>query len=416
MENRKSQNNSGTTQQLQSTNKTTYMNNKSKSTNTNTADTANIANTANTSNTIKSKNISKNNRGNNTGLTRNTSKSGSKTYAGFINKAKGAIESLKAPLTKLFNVEGEGMVPVESYRNELIAQEREKQSALKAATQSGIKFNEDGEPEYPAFELDDYLRGRYKIKADEFKRLQREQGFYFSDAINQENLKLARLNEGFFLKGVLVNSLADLYKHVVLAEPIVDEDGNPIALPNAGDILLSGRSQELVGEDINVDFDKIYKEKMGFHLGSDRALKPEEVLSEDNSFEKIVETSADYTGASFKRISPRSLLNMAQILDKTKHTEGQWLRVATVLEVIFKYMASGQSRDIFFARDMKLDMDGLDELAEFFRTDHLFMTLDELKAFKADLEFYRNPETKIEKATAIAQDKQIAAAELIGDV
>jgi hypothetical protein len=52
-------------------------------------------------------------------------------------------------------------------------------------------------------------------------------------------------------------------------------------------------------------------------------------------------------------------------------------------------MSNGATREQFFKSTAKFTEESLLELEEFFKTDHLFMTLDELHEFKKDLEFYR---------------------------
>jgi hypothetical protein len=47
---------------------------------------------------------------------------------------------------------------------------------------------------------------------------------------------------------------------------------------------------------------------------------------------------------------------------------------------------------MFFTSESKLTEESLLELEEFFKTDNIFMTLDELREFKNDLNFYRSDE------------------------
>lgn len=308
---------------------------------------------------------------------KNQSKS---SYSKFASK-------LASPIELALDVDSTGMVPINQYKEELLARETDKQSGdLPPSSTDTNDF------ELPAIDLDEYLKGRYAIKAEEFKRLQQEQGFYFSDTLDSQILERARLNEGMFLMGVNINSLVDLYKHVVFKEPLLDENGNPINIPGEGDILASGRAYDLLGEAYNENYDKIYRDKMGFRLGPHRQLRPELVLLNDTPFDDIIRESAKYTGASYERISPKSLLNMIRVLDEYSKYELQWLRSATAIEIIYKYLSNGMPRQMFFTSESKLSEESLLELEEFFKTDNIFMTLDELREFKNDLNFYRSDE------------------------
>lgn len=311
---------------------------------------------------------------------RNQSKS---SYSKFASK-------LASPVEIALDVDSTGMVPINQYKEELLAKAAVANDTDMPQSLQSSSSN-DNDLQMPAIELDEYLKGRYAIKAEEFNRLQREQGFYFSDTLDSQILERARLNEGMFLMGVNLNMLADLYRHIVFKEPLLDENGNPIPLPS-GDILESGRSEDLTGEAYKVNYDKIYRDKMGFRLGPHRPLHPELVLRDDTPFDDIIRESAKYTGASYERISPKSLLNMIRVLDEYSKYELQWLRSATAIEIIYKYLSNGMPRQMFFTSESKLTEESLLELEEFFKTDNIFMTLDELREFKHDLNFYRSDE------------------------
>lgn len=331
------------------------------------------------------------------------------------NKTKSTYGNFKAnlasPIELALDVDSTGMVPINQYKEELLAkaaEEPELPDSLMGMATTG------DDVQMPAIELDEYLKGRYAIKAEEFKRLQQEQGFYFSDTLDSQILERARLNEGMFLMGVNINSLVDLYKHVVFKEPLLDENGNPINIPGEGDILESGRAYDLLGEAYKENYDKIYRDRMGFRLGPQRPLHPELVLRNDTPFDNIIRESAKYTGASYERISPKSLLNMIRILDEYSKYELQWLRSATAIEIIYKYLSNGMPRQVFFTSESKLTEESLLELEEFFKTDNIFMTLDELREFKHDLNFYRSDEhrklidEKEKKQRLVAEQKNNA--------
>ena len=83
---------------------------------------------------------------------------------------------------------------------------------------------------------------------------------------------------------------------------------------------------------------------------------------------------------------------MIRVLDEYSKYELQWLRSATAIEIIYKYLSNGMPRQVFFTSESKLTEESLLELEEFFKTDNIFMTLDELREFKNDLNFYRSDE------------------------
>jgi len=86
------------------------------------------------------------------------------------------------------------------------------------------------------------------------------------------------------------------------------------------------------------------------------------------------------------------LYNMVVILSKYKKSEAQWLRVASLLEITHRYKGGNIARNDFFNSQLRLDMDTLNAMEEFWKTDHIFMTNEEIEDFKNELEFYRHVE------------------------
>ena len=83
---------------------------------------------------------------------------------------------------------------------------------------------------------------------------------------------------------------------------------------------------------------------------------------------------------------------MVVILSKYKKSEAQWLRVASLLEVTYKYKGGNVSKNDFFNSQLRLEIDTLNAIEEFWKTDHIFMTDNEIDEFKQNLEFYRHVE------------------------
>ena len=281
------------------------------------------------------------------------------------------------------------LIDTQKYSEELAEQELKKKQTL--GTQSGpggMLGQQTNEP----IDLDEFLKARKTVKSREFKRLQQEQGFYFSDAMNNAVLHEMRANEGYYLIGVNFNSLFDLFNYSInhQGEPTYDAEGNPVGVPQ-GDILADGDSFALIGEwiDKGAEYEKLLEDKVGLRLGPDDVLKPEDTLDEHSRFKDNIIEGRRYTGMSRKYLNPLALFNMVRILDKYKRNEVQWLRTATAIEIVYKYMSRGVSRQTFFASRAPLDEAAIMELDEFFKTDHLFMTLAEITRLKSDLEFYR---------------------------
>lgn len=297
--------------------------------------------------------------------------------------------------SEYFNVSKSGLISAEEYRNQMILEEQEKAVKRKQAEMSGIMIDDEtGEKITAPIELDSFLKARKAMKRAEFKELQDKMGFYFSDALDEQVLYQQRANEGMFLLGTNLAALLDLFRQSIFEKdvPQYGLDGKtPLPRLPKTDILGSGRSYELIGEYVDMDkeYDKLMRDIVGLRLGPEKVLKPEEVLTATSQFDNILDESAKYTGFSSQFISPNALFNMTRILDKYKTEETQWLRVATVLEIIYSYMSNGESRKVFFKSTKPLDRSALLELDEFFRTDHLFMSLTELLNLKNSLEFYR---------------------------
>jgi hypothetical protein len=296
--------------------------------------------------------------------------------------------------SKYYNVSKSGLVSAEEYRNQMILEEQEKAVKKKQAEMSGIMVDDEGNKITAPIELDSFLQARKAMKRTEFKELQDKMGFYFSDALDEQVLYQQRANEGMFLLGTNLSALLDLFRQSIFEKdgPMYAADGKtPLPRLPKSDILGSGRSYELIGEYVDMDkeYDKLMRDIVGLRMGPEKALKPEDALTPTSQFDNIIEESSKYTGSSSKFISPNALFNMVRILDKYKTEETQWLRVATVLEIIYSYMSNSESRDVFFKSTKPLDRNAILELDEFFRTDHLFMSLNELLSLKNTLEFYR---------------------------
>lgn len=214
-------------------------------------------------------------------------------------------------------------------------------------------------------------------------------GYVFSDLISEDILRDMKRTQGSFLVGVNLSNLFNEFRNIIKD----DEKGkkNP-KLTNSEDIF------KRVGEYVNVDFNKILDRKMGYR-GSDIPLLPEKELTENSSFYEVIDESKKYADMGYDgKITPMGLLIMTRMLYKYRKNNAQWIRVATILELIYKYFGKGQNRVEFFKNKDEIPIISLMDLEEFYNTDHLFMTEDELHKFKRDLDFYKyDPKTDIKK-------------------
>lgn len=152
-----------------------------------------------------------------------------------------------------------------------------------------------------------------------------------------------------------------------------------------------------VGEYLDMDFDETLL-NMGYR-GSSVPLVPEKELTENASFLEILNESKKYADMGYGgKITPMGLLIMTRMLYKYRKNNAQWLRVATILELIYKYFNNNQSRNDFFKSKDDISILSLMELEEFYNTDHIFMTDNELVTFKKSLDFYKyNPNIDIKQ-------------------
>ena len=206
-------------------------------------------------------------------------------------------------------------------------------------------------------------------------------GYVFSDLVSEDILRDMKRTQGSFLVGLNLSNLFNEFRHM-----IVDEETGKTKSKMKNN---SETTFKKVGEWIDVDYDKILDRKMGFR-GSDKPLLPENELTENSSFYEVIDESKKYAETGFDgKITPLGLLIMTRMLYKYRKNNAQWIRVATILELIYKYFANGQPREDFFKNKDDIPIMALMDLEEFYNTDHIFMTEKELESFKKELKFYK---------------------------
>ena len=209
-------------------------------------------------------------------------------------------------------------------------------------------------------------------------------GYVFSDLISEDILRDMKRTQGSFLVGINLSNLFNEFRHM-----IVDDETNKPGQIKSKIKNNSESTFKKIGEWIDVDYDKILDRKMGFR-GSDVPLLPENELTENSSFYEVIDESKKYADTGFDgKITPLGLLIMTRMLYKYRKNNAQWIRVATILELIYKYFANGQPREDFFKNKDDIPIMALMDLEEFYNTDHIFMTEKELETFKKDLKFYK---------------------------
>jgi hypothetical protein len=212
-------------------------------------------------------------------------------------------------------------------------------------------------------------------------------GYQFSDLISEEILRDMKRTQGSFLVGVSLSNLFNEFTNMVATDDQkAKKQGimTPLGKKDSEEIF------KRTGEWIDVDYDKILDKKMGFR-GSDLPLLPEKVLTDYSTFYEVIDESKKYANQSGYngKITPYGLLVMTRMLFRYKKSNAQWLRVATILELIFKYLGTNQNRDFFFKSNIEIPIMSLMDLEEYYNTDHIFMTEKELSKFKKDLKFYK---------------------------
>lgn len=217
-------------------------------------------------------------------------------------------------------------------------------------------------------------------------------GYVFSDLLSEEVLRDIKKTQGSFLIGVNLNNLFNEIRGIIVKDETKSKQSN-LNNSKKGKKTKKIKDNEVmfkrVGEYVNVDFDKILDRKMGYR-GSDIPLLPEKALTDTSTFSEVINESRKYADMGYDgRITPLGLLTMTRMLYKYRKNNAQWMRVATILELIYKYLSNNQSRIIFFKNKDEIGILSLMDLEEFYNTDHIFMTETELHKFKEDLDFYK---------------------------
>ena len=211
-------------------------------------------------------------------------------------------------------------------------------------------------------------------------------GYTFSPLLSEELIKDMKRTQGSFFVGVNIANLLNTFRDMV-----VDSEKKAYKPKTSSKMLKSNPDSifNKIGEWVDVDFENILDKKMGFR-GSDIPLLPEKKLTDYSTFYEIINESKKYSDRGFNgKITPYGLLIMTRMLYKYRSSNSQWFRVATVLELIYKYLGNNMKREQYFKNNDEISILSLMELEEFYNTDHIFMSESELQKFKSDLDFYK---------------------------
>jgi len=152
-------------------------------------------------------------------------------------------------------------------------------------------------------------------------------------------------------------------------------------------------AQKILGEFINVSLKDTLKEQ-GYYRNPKynyRELKPEQNLSKNSSLDDILRSATKFTDSqSLSTLTSSSMLKMIKTLSRYRKTDSQWFHVASLLEIMFRYIGFpiGMTRMDFFDSQLPIDYFKLRGIEEFWKTEETFMTRKEKKQFGKDLIFY----------------------------
>ena len=194
-----------------------------------------------------------------------------------------------------------------------------------------------------------------------------------------DSVKFAIANrEGYYLVGLDIGSfiqyVSNMFDKIVDKEEMSEKDSNTV---------------KQFGEYVDQDYEQIIADIEGIRdVEITRPLLPEKYLGEKATLENITREAKKYSVSS--KITPKGLYKLCSILSKYKKTEIQWLRIASLLEIIYQYSDVKQSRDDFFSSTYPLSISYLREAEEFWKAEHIFSSPKQLKKFKKNLEYYKH--------------------------
>lgn len=265
-----------------------------------------------------------------------------------------------------------GYEPTQENKQQLNSMKKTELNKLENKTQATLSASE-----YDQYKQE--MNAITKLSADPRDKLDYE--YMFSPLLSEQMQRDANKVKGKFFVGVNLIKMFEELKGVFSDKKNTTEDKN---------------SFKQLGEWVNQhkNYEKILEDAMGYRNETDIVLKPEDELRNNATFREVIGTSKKYSGVrQYGKVTPHGLFKLIKLLDKYKKNENQWLRVSTVLEIIYKYLNRGEPRDKFFENQNPIPLHILFELEEFYSTEHMFLSRREIGEFKDSLEFYRHPDS-----------------------
>lgn len=185
--------------------------------------------------------------------------------------------------------------------------------------------------------------------------------------------------EGFYLVGVDIGSffkfIGQTFDKAKMFNDITEDDLSTV---------------KQFGEYIDQDYEQVVEDLEGIRDKEiNMPLLPEKSLTNKSTLNNIKNEGQKYTTSG--KITPNGLFKMVRILSKYQKTESQWMRVASLLEILYQYSDTKQSREDFFSSNLPITLSYLREVEEFWKTEHIFSSEKQLENFKNNLEFYKHP-------------------------
>ena len=213
-------------------------------------------------------------------------------------------------------------------------------------------------------------------------------------------------SEGFYLLGVDFNLILDILKKKSVEKILQtdypgkfknenDKQKNKLELEKiqkdlieTDNIVKLKSSIDVFGEYIDEDADLLAADIMGLQEEiSTATLNPEVILNQNSSINQVFEHSKLYK-KKHNNMTPKALYTMVKILYKRKLDNLQWMRIASLCEIIYKFLNKGEPRTIFFSKKYNLHQTILEELDEFWKTDFIFRGSKETTEYRRILEKY----------------------------
>ena len=197
--------------------------------------------------------------------------------------------------------------------------------------------------------------------------------------------------EGFYLVGVDIGSffkfIGQTFDKAKMFNDITEDDLSTV---------------KQFGEYIDQDYEQVVEDLEGIRDKEiNMPLLPEKSLTNKSTLNNIKNEGQKYTTSG--KITPNGLFKMVRILSKYQKTEAQWMRVASLLEILYQYSDTKQSREDFFSSNLPITLSYLREVEEFWKTEHIFSSEKQLENFKNNLEFYKHPKEDNIKETKMVK-------------